>query len=83
MGGMDDMHALMREMRDFAARAGISVATLSTRAAGDGKFYGRLEAGAEALPRTVRKVREWMRVNEHMARTSARRDRSVKAGDAA
>ena len=54
------MHTLLTEMRAFAAKAGISVATLSTRAAGDGKFYSRIEAGGQALPRTVAKVRAYM-----------------------
>ena len=57
---MDDMQTLLAEMRAYAERHGMSVATLSTRAAKDGKFYARIAAGGQALPRTVAKVRAYM-----------------------
>ena len=73
---MSDIQSLLAEMRSFSERAGLSVSTVSTRAAGDGKFYSRLEGGAEALPRTIRKVRAWMDEHAHLMKP-------VEHGDAA
>jgi hypothetical protein len=64
---MSDMQNLLAEMRAYAARHGISVATLSTRAAKDGKFYARLAAGGQALPRTVERVRAYMAASDEAA----------------
>lgn len=73
------MAPIIAEIRIYAKLAGIEPKTVTGRALKhNGRFSKWLE-GAEALPSTIQRVREWM--DENPPETYALRKRS--AGDAA
>jgi hypothetical protein len=47
----------------FAAHRGWKLSTLSTYAAGDGKFFDRLKKGAGCTLRTAAKLFQWFSAN--------------------
>ncbi len=54
---------LIRDARAYCDARGIKLATLGAYAVGDKTLFGRLESGGECLPRTARRVREYMADN--------------------
>jgi hypothetical protein len=57
------MSDLISEMKSYCDRSGTAASTLGRRALGDPSFVSRLRGGGECLPRTVEKVRAYMRAN--------------------
>jgi hypothetical protein len=57
------MNDLIKDIRTFCTAAGIKPTTFGLRAVNDGGFVPRLDAGGQCLPRTVEKVRAYMRAN--------------------
>jgi hypothetical protein len=51
------------EIDAYCHAAGLRPSTVCHRAVANGHLYKRLEAGGECLPRTVEKVRAYMRAN--------------------
>lgn len=61
---MDD---LLTEIKDYCARVGIKTSTFGRYVVGDGKLVSRLEAGNQIMPRTMERVRAYMRDNPEKA----------------
>lgn len=53
----------LKEARAYCAARGIKLETLGYYAVSDSKLFPRLESGGECLPRTMRRVREYMKAN--------------------
>lgn len=51
---------LLSDIAAFCAKNDVSKAEVGKRALGDPRFVYDLEKGRGCLPRTVRKVRDWM-----------------------
>jgi hypothetical protein len=62
------MSDLISEMKSYCDRSGTAASTLGRRALGDPSFVSRLRGGGECLPRTVERVRAYMRDNPPAAR---------------
>lgn len=61
------MSALLEEISDYCVRASTAPSTFGRRAVGDPSFVSRLQSGGECLPRTMEKVRAYMRANPPQA----------------
>tara|TARA_B100002003_G_scaffold227027_1_gene234295 strand:+ start:2451 stop:2666 length:216 start_codon:yes stop_codon:yes gene_type:complete len=55
--------ALLDEIETYCRSTGLSPSTVCLRAAGNGHLPKRLQSGGECLPRTMEKVRAYMREN--------------------
>jgi hypothetical protein len=64
------MSDLISEMKSYCDRSGTAASTLGRRALGDPSFVSRLRGGGQCLPRTVERVRAYMRANPPAARPS-------------
>lgn len=53
----------LSEAEAYCAQAGIKLATLGYYANSDTRLFSRLQSGGECLPRTMEKVRAYMRDN--------------------
>ena len=53
----------LTEAEAYCAQAGIKLATLGYYANSDTRLFARLQSGGECLPRTMEKVRAYMREN--------------------
>lgn len=54
---------LIADASKYCDAKGIKLSTLGARALNDTRFFARLQSGREALPRTIRKVRDYMAAN--------------------
>jgi hypothetical protein len=55
--------SLRSEIDAYCEAAGLQPSTVCHRAVGNGHLHKRLELGGECLPRTVEKLRAYMRAN--------------------
>lgn len=51
--------ALITLAETYAAHRGLTISTVSTYAAGDGKFFGKLKGPASCTLKTAESVLEW------------------------
>lgn len=59
----DPISQLLTDASAYCEAKGIQLSTLGAYAVKDNGFFSRLQSGGEALPRTIRKVRDYMAAN--------------------
>lgn len=74
---MSDAPDLLTEIESFARRVGLAPATICRKAVGAGHLPGRLRSGGECLPRTARRLRQWMAENPDGGRGERQEDRAA------
>lgn len=57
------MEAFVQDIKTYCALRGMALTTFGKYAADDGKLLSRLESGGEILPRTERRIRDYMAAN--------------------
>lgn len=66
----DPISQLIFDATAYCEAKGIRLSTLGAYAVNDNAFFTRLQSGGEALPRTIRKVREYMEAHPPAKQTN-------------
>lgn len=73
----------LSEARVYAAARGITLTTLGLYAVADSRLFNRLESGGQCMPRTMERVREYIRKNPASNSEVSHDDQSSDCTDAA